>query len=221
MKVKQRKSLIWLFLKIHLRITISMESSRWDLSIDMVVDRFIFKSNKIVIFPCFMPKTGMAHPEKSNLKTREIPSNWRRIFLLEMVIKVLLSFLDYFLWEGRSRVILSTGEYSSKRKYFYFRVGPKCLVRQPTQINFALRLAARSWLVANMWCDRWPGGDPQPSRCSRPVGRPRLGRWTARPVVSPLYACFFFNPAPGLVAAPGISKVYSRAWCWRFERVLI
>jgi len=44
----------------------------------------------------------------------------------------------------------------------------------------------------------------------RPVGRPRLGRWTARPVVSTLYA-LFFNLAPGLVAAPGIRKVYSCA----------
>ena len=37
-----------------------------------------------------------------------------------------------------------------------------------------------------------------------------LGRWTARPVVSTLYA-LFFNLAPGLVAAPGISKEYSCA----------
>ena len=36
-------------------------------------------------------------------------------------------------------------------------------------------------------CDRWPGA----GRCSRPVDRLRLGRWTARPVVSTLYALFF------------------------------
>jgi len=34
------------------------------------------------------------------------------------------------------------------------------------------------------------------ARSSRPVGRPRLGRWTARPVVSTLNASFF-NLAPG------------------------
>ena len=68
-------------------------------------------------------------------------------------------------------------------------------------------------------CDRWPGGGPQPCRCLRPVGRPRLGRCTARPFVSTLYA-LFFNHAPGLVAAPGIRKVCSCAWCWRFERFL-
>jgi len=56
------------------------------------------------------------------------------------------------------------------------------------------------------------------ARSSRPVGRPWLGRWTARPVVSTLYA-LCFNLAPGLVAAPGIRKVYSCA-CWRFERFL-
>jgi len=43
------------------------------------------------------------------------------------------------------------------------------------------------------------------------VSRPRLGRWTARPVASTLYALFFYNLALGLVAAPGISKVYSCA----------
>jgi len=42
-KVTQGKSVIQLFLKISLCITISMESSRRDLFIDMVVDRFIYK----------------------------------------------------------------------------------------------------------------------------------------------------------------------------------
>jgi len=37
------------------------------------------------------------HREKSNLKTRGLLSNWRRIFLLEMVIKVLPSFLRVLL----------------------------------------------------------------------------------------------------------------------------
>jgi len=42
MKVKHGKSVIWLFLKIPLRITISMEKSRQDLFIDMVVDKFTY-----------------------------------------------------------------------------------------------------------------------------------------------------------------------------------
>jgi len=39
MKVKQGKSVTCLFFKVPLRITLSMESSRRDLSIDMVVGR--------------------------------------------------------------------------------------------------------------------------------------------------------------------------------------
>jgi len=48
MKVKQGESVDWLFLKI---IAISMESSRRDLVIEMIVDRFIFKNNKIALPP--------------------------------------------------------------------------------------------------------------------------------------------------------------------------
>jgi len=44
MKVNQGKSLIWFFLKIPLWTTISMESSRQDLYIDMVVDMFTLKN---------------------------------------------------------------------------------------------------------------------------------------------------------------------------------
>ena len=42
-------------------MTISMESSPRDSFIDMVVDRFIFKSNQITLSPCFtfIPKTGV------------------------------------------------------------------------------------------------------------------------------------------------------------------
>jgi len=43
MKVKQGKSVIWLFLKIPIGITISMESSRQGFFIDMIVDSFILK----------------------------------------------------------------------------------------------------------------------------------------------------------------------------------
>jgi len=38
-----------------------MESSRKDLFIDMVVERFILKNNQITLLPCFtfIPKTGV------------------------------------------------------------------------------------------------------------------------------------------------------------------
>jgi len=38
-----------------------MESSRRDLFIDMIVDRFIFKNNQFTLCPCltFIPKTGV------------------------------------------------------------------------------------------------------------------------------------------------------------------
>ena len=43
-----------------------MESSRRDLLIDMVVDRFIFKNNQITPSHCFtfVPKTGVGLPKK-------------------------------------------------------------------------------------------------------------------------------------------------------------
>jgi len=65
MKVKHGKSVIWLFLKIALRTTISMESSRRDLFIGMVVDRYIFNSNQDTPSPCFtyMPKPGVGLPK--------------------------------------------------------------------------------------------------------------------------------------------------------------
>jgi len=60
MKVKQGMSVIWLFLKIPISITLSMKSSRWDLFIDMVVD-MLSSNNRITLSPCFtfipIPKT--------------------------------------------------------------------------------------------------------------------------------------------------------------------
>jgi len=41
-----------------------------------------------------------------------------------------------------------------------------------------------------------------------------------RLIFSNPFCIVFFNLAPGLVAAPGIRKVYSCAWCWRIERFL-
>jgi len=70
MMVKQGKSVIRLFLKIPLSITISIESSRRALLIDMVDDRFILENNQITLSPCFtlippktrvrLPKTGVS-----------------------------------------------------------------------------------------------------------------------------------------------------------------
>jgi len=42
-----------------------MESSRRDLFIDMVFDRFIINNNQITLFPCFafIPKTGVGLPK--------------------------------------------------------------------------------------------------------------------------------------------------------------
>jgi len=65
-KVKQKKSVNLLFFKIFLWITISIKSSRWDLFIDMVVNRFIFFFVSLFFFlilitpSCFtfMPKTS-------------------------------------------------------------------------------------------------------------------------------------------------------------------
>ena len=57
MKVKHGKDVIWLFLKIPLWITISMKSSRRDLSIDMVIQRGIFKNNQITLLPPFYLNT--------------------------------------------------------------------------------------------------------------------------------------------------------------------
>ena len=116
-------------------------------------------------------------------------------------------------WKGRSRVTLYKDEFSSQNEnYFTFEL---------VQINFWCSNQHKeilycdcggwSWLVTNL---RWCSGGPQPSRCSRPVGRPRLGWWTPRPVVSTLYALFLFY------LVQGTHKVYSGAWCGRFERFL-
>jgi len=63
MKVKQGKSVIWLFLKILMNNHI--ESSRRDLFIDMIVDSFIFNNNLITLAPCFtfIPKTAVGLPK--------------------------------------------------------------------------------------------------------------------------------------------------------------
>jgi len=109
-------------------------------------------------------------------------------------------------WKGRSRVIVSKGEYPSQNEDIF---------------TFELVQMFGAATITNKFCiatggsvlaggEHVTGGGPQPSRLLRPAGHPRLGRWTARPFVSTLYA-LFFNLAPGLVAAPGIRKVYSCA----------
>jgi len=53
MKMKQGESAIT-SLKINLPTTISMKRSRWELSIDMVINRGTFKNTQITLFP-FLP----------------------------------------------------------------------------------------------------------------------------------------------------------------------
>jgi len=62
--INQDMSIIMVFLKILRWITISMKSSRRDLFFDMVIDRFIFKNNRITLSPGFnfIPKTGVGLP---------------------------------------------------------------------------------------------------------------------------------------------------------------
>ena len=52
MKVQQVESVIWLFFKINL--TISMKRSLRELSIDVAIHRGIFKNTQITLFPCFI-----------------------------------------------------------------------------------------------------------------------------------------------------------------------
>jgi len=82
MKVNQGKSDICLLLKILLWITISMENSRRDLFIDMVVDRFISKNNQITLYRCitFISKTGVGLPGTGLVFT--VRDDWRSIIPL-------------------------------------------------------------------------------------------------------------------------------------------
>jgi len=60
MTMKHGETSIWLFLKINLSTTISMERSRRELSIDVVIHKGILKNNQITLFPrfTFIHKTG-------------------------------------------------------------------------------------------------------------------------------------------------------------------
>jgi len=68
MKVKQGESVSWLFFTINLSTSMSIKRSRRELSIDMIIQRGIFKNNQIKLFPCFtfiptsirVPKTGVS-----------------------------------------------------------------------------------------------------------------------------------------------------------------
>jgi len=59
MKVKQGLSLIWLFLKIPPWIAISMDISRRDLFINMVVYMFILNNNQIMLSHFFTFRYGI------------------------------------------------------------------------------------------------------------------------------------------------------------------
>jgi len=58
--MKQKESVIWLFLKINPRTTISMERSRRELSIDMAIHLGIIKNNQFTLSPgsTLIPKKG-------------------------------------------------------------------------------------------------------------------------------------------------------------------
>jgi len=47
--------------------------SRWELFIDTVIYRSIFKNNQITLFPCFtsLPKSGMGQPETRDYSSEE------------------------------------------------------------------------------------------------------------------------------------------------------
>ena len=169
-----------------------------------VMRKTVFKSDLKVIY--------VLHPEKSNLKARGLLSNWRRTFLLEMVIKVLLSFLRLFPL-GRQIESLQMRVFLSKREYFYFRVGPNVwcgtntnkfctatggpvLVSGDHATCGLVAAAARGLLAAHGW-----------------VGGPR-GRFYQL-----LTHCFLTLHHVSLLNQVS-AKVYSCAWCWRFERVL-
>jgi len=64
-KVKEGKSVSWLFQKISLSLTILVKSSRRDLFIDTVVQKFIFKNKLIALLSRFtsIPKTGIGLPK--------------------------------------------------------------------------------------------------------------------------------------------------------------
>ena len=65
MEVKREKNVIRLFFKVNFLTTISVKRSRWELSIHLVIDIFIFKNDRITLFQCFtfIPKTGMRLPK--------------------------------------------------------------------------------------------------------------------------------------------------------------
>ena len=99
----------------------------------------------VLLYP--VPRV-VAHSEKSNLKTRGSLSNWRRILLFKMVIKVSLLFLRLFPLERQiesnplyRRVVLS------KRKYFYFRVGLK-LIEWPGRVTARLLQGSQASLCS-------------------------------------------------------------------------
>jgi len=129
-------------------------------------------------------------------------------------ITLLCEFIS--VWKGRSRVILSKEAFPSQNEnIFDFELVQ--MFGAATNTN-KLCIATSGPVLASG--EHVTGGLVAARHCSRPGDRPRLGRWNARPVVSTLYA-LFLNRAPGLVATPGIRKVNSRAWSWRFERLLI
>jgi len=91
-----------------------------------------------------------------------------------MVTTILLSFVRLFPFGKADREwspLKESISLISLTRIFLLSSCSKCLVRQPTQTNFvSLRLAARPWLVANMWPMAWwrPAAEPLLAACWPP-----------------------------------------------------
>jgi len=63
-----------------------MKRSRWELSINMVIDRFVFKNNQITFFPCFtLPETGIELPDQELFFTANIFKKNRIVFFVHSI----------------------------------------------------------------------------------------------------------------------------------------
>jgi len=80
MKVKQGKGVIWLFMKMNLSTTISMKRSRRELSIDMVIQRGIYKNKHITHLPC-----------STSISKKGLVFTGMCIFLLLLVIVIVVA----------------------------------------------------------------------------------------------------------------------------------
>jgi len=77
------KNVIWVFLKIKPSTTTSIKRSRQELSIDMVIDRGIFKNNQMTLFSLFfITKTDMGVPNQGFVLQRGLVKIAIRTYVL-------------------------------------------------------------------------------------------------------------------------------------------